>query len=126
MKYYKDNQGSVFAYESDGSQDHLIGDKVKMTAQEVEAHINPPKTPEQLKVEIESAIQKMLDDKAKSLRYDNMMSARSYAGYTNPFQVEAQALATWCVNCWIKAGELEAIGTSMTVDEVLAQMPECI
>lgn len=79
--------------------------------------------PEEIKAEIEQAIQNMLDTKAKELRYDNMMSARSYAGYVNPFQVEAQALAVWCANCWIKAGELEALGTPMTVEEVLAQMP---
>lgn len=47
MKYYKENN-EVFAYEDDGSQDHLIGDKVLMTAEEVELHINPPKTEEQI------------------------------------------------------------------------------
>ena len=41
MKYYKQNN-EVYAYELDGSQDSLIGDKVAMTAEEVEAHINPP------------------------------------------------------------------------------------
>lgn len=48
MKYYKNRNGNVFAYELDGSQDDLIGDKVAMTVAEVEAHINPPKTAEQL------------------------------------------------------------------------------
>jgi hypothetical protein len=48
MKYYKDMNNKVFAYELDGSQDHLIGDKVLMTAEEVELHINPPKTEEQI------------------------------------------------------------------------------
>lgn len=76
-----------------------------------------------VKAEIEQAIQNMLDDKAKELRYDNMMSARSYAGFENPFQSEAQSLAVWCANCWLKAGELEALGTVMTVEEVLARMP---
>ena len=76
-----------------------------------------------LKAEIEQAIQNMLDAKARELRYDNMMSARSYAGFENPFQSEAQALAAWCANCWLKAGELEALGTVMTAEEVLAQMP---
>ena len=38
----------VYAYEEDGSQDYLIGDKVLMTAEEVELHINPPKTEEQI------------------------------------------------------------------------------
>lgn len=47
MKYYRlDNE--VYAYEEDGSQDHLIGDKVLMTAEEVELHVNPPKTEEQI------------------------------------------------------------------------------
>ena len=51
MKYYKDINNEVFAYEEDGSQDHLIGDKILMTAEEVEAHINPPKTEEQILAE---------------------------------------------------------------------------
>lgn len=76
-----------------------------------------------IKAEIEQAIQDMLDAKARELRYDNIMSVRSYAGYVNPFQVEAQALAVWCAECWKKAGELEASGNVYTVEEVLAQMP---
>ena len=47
MKYYKENN-EVYAYEDDGSQDHLIGDKIKMIDEEVEAHINPPKTEAQI------------------------------------------------------------------------------
>lgn len=123
MKYYKLNN-EVYAYELDGSQDHLIGDKVAMTDNEVRIHLNPPKTPEEVKAEIEQAIQNMLDDKAKELRYDNMMSARSYVGFENPFQTEAQALAVWCANCWLVAGQMEASGEAYTVEEVLAQIPE--
>jgi hypothetical protein len=74
------------------------------------------------------AIQGVLDTKAVELRYDNMMSVRSYAGYDNPFQDEAIKLATWCGDCWIKAGEIEADVASgdremPTVDEVLAELP---
>lgn len=47
MKYYRQNN-EVFAYDDDGSQDHLIGNKVLMTAEEVEAHINPIPTEAQL------------------------------------------------------------------------------
>lgn len=65
MKYYKDNQNNVYAYELDGSQDHLIGDKVAMTVEEVEAHLNPPITLEQSKVnkkqELESAFNAELE-----------------------------------------------------------------
>jgi hypothetical protein len=37
MKYYKDQQNNVFAYELDGSQDHLIGDKTAIEKSEVDA-----------------------------------------------------------------------------------------
>lgn len=75
-----------------------------------------------------SAVQSMLDAKAQEYRYDNMMSVRSYAGYENPFQAEAQMMAVWASNCWVKAGEIEAevlAGTRPmpTVEEVLAEMP---
>jgi hypothetical protein len=36
MKLYKDNQDNIFAYELDGSQDHLIGDKISISAGEAE------------------------------------------------------------------------------------------
>ena len=50
MKYYRLNN-EVFAYELDGSQDHLIGNKVLMTATEVELHISPIPTEEQILAE---------------------------------------------------------------------------
>lgn len=77
---------------------------------------------------INNAIKTHLDTKAQEFKYDNMMSARSYAGYTNPFQTEAQSLATWCANCWATAGTIKAdveTGTRPmpTVNEVLAELP---
>lgn len=51
MKYYKDTQNNVYAYEDDCSQDHLIDDKTAMTDEEVEAHLNPPKTEAQILAE---------------------------------------------------------------------------
>ena len=44
MKYFKDTDtGEVFAFEEDGSQDHLIQPyMVEMTAEEVSEHLNPP------------------------------------------------------------------------------------
>lgn len=42
MKYYKDSQGQVHAFELDKSQDHLISDDMKkMTKAEVERHLDP-------------------------------------------------------------------------------------
>ena len=43
MKYYKTNN-EVYAFESDGSQDHLITDAfIAMTQDEIDHHINPQK-----------------------------------------------------------------------------------
>ena len=78
--------------------------------------------------DINNAIQNHLDTKAQEFRYDNMMSARSYTGYTNAFQAEAQALATWASECWVVAGQIEAdvqsgVRAMPTVDEVIAELP---
>jgi hypothetical protein len=37
MKLYKDADNNVFAYELDGSQDNLIGDKVAITQKEADS-----------------------------------------------------------------------------------------
>jgi len=78
--------------------------------------------------EITQAIQSHLDSQAQALRYDNMMSARSYAGYTNPFQAEAQKLAVWASDCWVVAGNIEydvqtGLRAMPTADEVIAELP---
>jgi len=47
MKLYKDSNNNIFAYEKDGSQDHLIGDKVKITEEEASS-IHNQKTQDEL------------------------------------------------------------------------------
>lgn len=55
MKFFRNTQsGEVFAYEKDGSQDHLISKElVPMTAAEVELHINPVRQPNAADVDVE-------------------------------------------------------------------------
>ena len=81
------------------------------------------------KVEMNKAIQTMLDNKAKDFGYDNIMSCRSYAGYANQYQEEATKLATWCSEVWVKAGEIaEDVATGNrempTIDELLDELPK--
>jgi hypothetical protein len=40
MKLFKDTENNVFAYELDGSQDELIGDKVAITQEEADVIIS--------------------------------------------------------------------------------------
>jgi hypothetical protein len=35
MKYYKNSANEIFAYELDGSQDHLIGDKTSISPEQM-------------------------------------------------------------------------------------------
>lgn len=37
MKLYKDQNNNVYAYEADGSQDHLIDEKIEITQEEADA-----------------------------------------------------------------------------------------
>ena len=49
MKYFKSNDGDIFAFESDGSQDYLIlSTMVQLTYSELHTHLNPPPTSQEL------------------------------------------------------------------------------
>ncbi|PHM22018.1 tail fiber assembly protein [Xenorhabdus ehlersii] len=54
MKYYKSNDGRVYGFESDGSQDkHIKSDFIPITEAEARIIANPPPTPEQLQQQAE-------------------------------------------------------------------------
>lgn len=52
MKYYKDLNGTVFAYDSEQVAAGLAGNKTRMTPEEVEAHLNQVPDPEQLQEQV--------------------------------------------------------------------------
>lgn len=102
---------------------------IPLTQVEIDAAIaaSTP-TQQQQRDAISNAIQKMLDEKAVSLRYKNIDSVAKYIGYTNAFQTEAIKLASWAALCWETAGSVEAqvnAGTlpMPTVEQALAMMP---
>ena len=93
----------------------------------------PPKTAEEIKAEkiraVETAVQGVLDAKAREYGYDNIVSACSYAGYENPFQAEGQAMLSWRGSVWkycydqlaeIEAGNRE----EPALEDFLAELPE--
>lgn len=79
------------------------------------------------------AIQAHLDATAKAKGYGDVqtapsVSARSYAGYENPFQAECILYGQWCANCWAIAYQVLAevqAGTRQppTVAQLIALMP---
>jgi hypothetical protein len=60
MKYYKDTDNHIYAYELDGSQDHLIGDKIAITEEESSAIRNQ---------QAQDAYNALSYDKKRSLEY---------------------------------------------------------
>lgn len=131
MKFFKDNTGTVCAFEPDGSQDDLItADMVAMTDDEVLAHTSPPApTVAQTLAVFTAAIQQRLDDFAKTRGYDGVLSACTYATSTvAKFQAEGQYCvdardATWST-CYAILGAVQAGTRPMpTLAEIEAELP---
>lgn len=84
---------------------------------------------EKLRVVMTAAIQKLLDDTARSRGYDHMLSLVSYSASANStFAAEAAAGMAFRDACWAKGFEILAAvegGTRPvpTVEQLLAEMP---
>lgn len=105
MKHYLSPTGGLYAYEMDGSQDHLIpADFVAATDAQVQAiqHPQPPApTLNQIIARFTDAVQAHLDAFAATWRYESILSAASYANSTVPqFKSEALALVAWRDQVW--------------------------
>jgi len=60
MKYYRLNK-EIYAYDEQQVAQGLADDKIELTAEELELHLNPPKTAQQLEAEAKQAKQLALD-----------------------------------------------------------------
>lgn len=74
------------------------------------------------------AVQSLLDTVAQQHRYDDIVSACSYAGAPNPFQAEGIKFVTWRGDVWAKCYAIMADVQSGTVPQptvaaLLAQLP---
>lgn len=119
MKHYKKPNNSIWAFESDGSQDQLITDDMTPIS-DAELYIlhNPEQSTEQIKASIVQVTQQRLDDFAKTRNYDNILSACTYATSSIPkFLQEGQSAVnardtTWSALYTILA-EVESGSKSM-------------
>lgn len=90
---------------------------------------------EQYTKDAQDAIQKAMDEHAKSWMYDDAKSASDYANITNPnniprveqFKQEGILMSNWRAECWDYAigllEEWQAGGAQPTIDEIVAGMP---
>jgi hypothetical protein len=80
------------------------------------------------KNKLENAVQNLLDTTAQSKGYDGIISACSYTGAANPFQVESQQFVIWRGGVWSTCYSIMAqvIAGSMpipTESDLLAMLP---
>jgi hypothetical protein len=110
MKYYKHPEtGEVFAYENEQERQAWgAPELVEMTPKEIDAHLNPPPTAEQIMQRLEARVQSWLDEQARALGYDDIKSAVTYADEpaVPRFQQEGQALRRLRSLVWARCYEI--------------------
>ena len=139
MKYYKDKNSEIYAYEDDLSDEDLTKSIKRLsltplTQKELEEFLTPKMAREQkielLKQEFLARVDTTLNTTAHEHGYDNINTAVSYAGYENKFQAEGISFGKWRSKVYewgygllekIMKGELDIDKTN--IDEVLQAMP---
>lgn len=139
MKFYKDKNSEIYAYEDDLSDEDLKKSikrlsLTSLTQKELEEFLTPKMAREQkielLKQEFLARVDATLNTTAHEHGYDNINTAVSYAGYENKFQAEGISFGKWRSRVYewgygllekIMKGELDIDKTN--IDEVLQAMP---
>lgn len=103
MGYYKDEQGSVYWYDED--QKNLIGSKNEMSAEEIEAHLNPPPPPATME-QVKQRLQIYCDSIAVAMVGD-YKNATEVLVYASMGDVEAKKFADWYNSVWDLKASLE-------------------
>lgn len=130
MKHFLDPaNSSLWAYEPDGSQDHLIPPRFQpLTNEEVAALRAPPATPEAIQQRLTESLNIHLDAVAAQRRYDDRFTCALRAGFAGPFQQEGLAFAAWMDACNVAAymilAECKAgLRPIPTEEDLIAAMP---
>lgn len=139
MRYYKDNNNEIYAYEDDLSDEDLTKSIKRLsltplTQKELEEFLTPKMAREQkielLKQEFLARVDATLNTTAHEHGYDNINTAVSYAGYENKFQAEGISFGKWRSKVYEWGyGLLEKIVKddvdcdSVSLDETLKSMP---
>ena len=139
MKFYKDKNSEIYAYEDDLSDEDLTKSIKRLsltplTQKELEEFLTPKMAREQkielLKQEFLARVDATLNTTAHEHGYDNINTAVSYAGYENKFQAEGISFGKWRSKVYewgygllekIVKGDVDI--DSVSLDETLKSMP---
>ena len=98
MKHYKDENNQIFAYEEDGSQDNLVGDKTLLTDSELEILRRP--TDDELIIQAKQyftlEITKFIEDEVKVFNEANGVAFSSIANIDTASNINGYLLQEDC------------------------------
>jgi len=99
---------------------------IQLTQAEIDAL--PVPTAQEIKQALEQSVQDNMEEAAKSVGYDSLLSACSYAAVPNPFQAESQSFLKWRADCWTYCYQVQAAvvaGTQPmpTKEQLIAGLP---
>lgn len=130
MFYFKDETNTVHCLEDEAFAHLLPAGSVKITEAEADAlRAPPPPTVAEIIAPYTAAIQKRLDDFARTRNYDGILSAATYAtSAVAKFRAEGQYAveardATWAKGYEILAAVEAGTRTAPTLDELAAELP---
>jgi hypothetical protein len=76
---------------------------------------------------LEPALRKHLDETCALHGFDNYQSAMNWAGFPNPYQVDAHVLAEWVAACWGVhfdiMSEIQSTHATPAVNDYLSRLP---
>lgn len=133
MKYFRDVDGNILAFEADGSQDYLIPETaVQLTPEEVDALLNPVPLDEDKIAQYRFEVGQHINSKAVEFGFDSIITAVTYAdepaGPRN--QAYGIALREWrslCwENCYVVLDDWKAGGPEPALADVIAGLPKFI
>ena len=129
MPYFKDKTGKRH-FLDDAAFAHLLpAGSVQITDEEAAAILAPVPTAAEIIASYTAAIQKRLDDFARTRNYDGILSAATYAtSAVAKFKAEGQHAveardATWAKGYEILAAVEAGTRTAPTLDELAAELP---
>jgi tRNA A37 threonylcarbamoyltransferase TsaD len=125
MKYYKDAENNVYAYESDGSQDAYIKPGLtSITEEEADALRFPPPTPNQMEQTFSALVTDRLNAFAAKRQYDNIASAR-LAGLSSEYAVDGQTANASYASIWTAAIALvpQVRSRELTPEQAVERLP---
>lgn len=99
--FYRDPlTNDKYEYDDDQVASGVVREGLEpMMQAEIDSHLNPPLTKEQIIQGYTDALERHYDAEAQSHRYDNRFTCALRAGYPGPFQAEGIAFAVWMDDC---------------------------